>query len=123
MITGRKNLAPNLAPAQPDLVPGYGWHELKLFNVLAIELHLIKVEELLNTHVGGEKKQIRAQELSRGRTCGEPDGRRCYLGSEPKAPRAVQEYLLGPGGNNNQLIYSTNIYWHCLRHWGYTDEH
>lgn len=42
---------------------------IKFFNVLAIELHLIKAKELLSTHVGGEKKQVRAQELSRGRTC------------------------------------------------------
>lgn len=41
-------------------MPGCAWHEIKLCNILAVELHLIKAKVLLNTHVAGGKKQVGA---------------------------------------------------------------
>lgn len=48
-------------------MPGGGWHKIKLYNILAVELDLIKAKVFLNTHVAGEKKHAGALSGSRGR--------------------------------------------------------
>ena len=49
--------------AQRGPEPVCDWRKMEFCNGLTGELHLIKAKELLNTHVGGEKKQVRAQQL------------------------------------------------------------
>ncbi|XP_027978248.1 uncharacterized protein LOC114223485 isoform X2 [Eumetopias jubatus] len=52
----RRTLLQIWPSAQQGPVPGCAWHEIKLCDIVIVELHLIKAKVFLNTHVAGEKK-------------------------------------------------------------------